>query len=98
MNNTSYVAHAIWSRRSHKHGCINETGRVGAQDVVMPNLDGFEAAIAIRALEATVHCNAGNDQNGANGEHSDELQSRPTKQRRIAAQPAPGAGRPHQAS
>ncbi len=57
----------------------------------MPNLDGFEAALAIRALEATAYSDADNSQRDASGVTGDELPSRPTKQRRVATQPVTGA-------
>jgi len=73
--------------------CIIMTLDVSAQDVVMPNLDGFEAALAIRALEATAYSGAGNNQRSATGEEGDEVPSRPAKQRRVVVQPVTGAGR-----
>ena len=55
----------------------------------MPNLDGFEAALAIRALEATAYRD--NLHSGPDGA-GDEVPSRPAKQRRLAEISTTGAG------
>ena len=59
----------------------------------MPNLDGFEAALAIRALEAASNRGAGNVVGSTGGEHGDVVLPRPTKLRRLASNhSATGAG------